>query len=353
MEALANGRLNTPLKCRAGFAGPAGSTPAASAPAPVVKRTSFLASNETFQVRFLVGVLRNSPVVQRPGRSPDVGNIGGSSPPGTTDDNGRISRWATAPGRTPGERQRLAGSTPAPSAFCDGVCGVTAEHRRPVEPEEGVRLPSNPLTPTWLDLRKAPTSYVGPYWCKSSRRPCPPVLSAASASRPFDGQQSCLCRPSSGGGEPAGLATGGHDPMTRDDQSDRVPPQRLSDGPGRAGPPQRSGKLPVGPGLSRRDLTGGLVHPPRERRRPVQVNGHVPKILDVAAEVPAHLLDDLDHSARRLGRRGAPDFRAILISVFAVVVSGNWNRVTAGGAWVSSHALQAIPQQPSDVSKRQ
>jgi len=52
-------------------------------------------------------------------------------------------------------------------------------------------------------------------------------------------------------------------------------------------------------------------------------------------------------------RARAPDFRAMLASVFAVVVSGNWNKVTAGGAWESSHPRQAIPQRPSDVSKRQ
>src|SRR5262249_39990302 len=52
---------------------------------PVVKRTSCLASNETFRVRLLVGVLKHSPVVQRPGQPLDVGKIGGSTPPGTTD----------------------------------------------------------------------------------------------------------------------------------------------------------------------------------------------------------------------------------------------------------------------------
>src|SRR5438067_650769 len=41
---------------------------------------------------------------------------------------GRVSRWATAPGRKPGERRRLAGSTPAPSAsFQKGPFGDDAE----------------------------------------------------------------------------------------------------------------------------------------------------------------------------------------------------------------------------------
>src|SRR4051812_46176828 len=49
----------------------------------MVKRRSWLASNEPVQVQLLVGVL-DGPVVQWPGRPLDVGKIGGSSPPGTT-----------------------------------------------------------------------------------------------------------------------------------------------------------------------------------------------------------------------------------------------------------------------------
>jgi hypothetical protein len=95
--------------------GEEGSTPSPSAHAPMVKRTSCLASNEALRVRFLLGVL-SRPVVQRPGRPLDMGKTGGSSPPGTTDcrrgsrtgGGGRLLSGWTEHG--------LAGSTPAPSA---------------------------------------------------------------------------------------------------------------------------------------------------------------------------------------------------------------------------------------------
>ena len=69
----------------------------------MVKRTSCLASNEKFRVRFLVGLL-------------DVENL----------TNGRATRLATGPGWKPAELYGLAGSTPAPSA----VAGSGAGYRR-------------------------------------------------------------------------------------------------------------------------------------------------------------------------------------------------------------------------------
>src|SRR6266851_2188658 len=90
--------------------------------APVVKRTSSLASNETFQVRFLVGAIGkrgksapptqvfgrpdtlvgpNGPVVQRPGRPCDMGETVVQFHPGLL--NGRVSRRGTAPGWKPDE----------------------------------------------------------------------------------------------------------------------------------------------------------------------------------------------------------------------------------------------------------
>ena len=82
----------------ASHVGNRGANPRRSTAAPVVKRTSSLASNEAFQVRPLVGVLRDSPVVQLAGHPLDMGEIGGSTPPGTTDERlGGLPDWGRGP----------------------------------------------------------------------------------------------------------------------------------------------------------------------------------------------------------------------------------------------------------------
>jgi len=49
---------------------------------------------------------------------------------------------------------------------------------------------------------------------------------------------------------------------------------------------------------------------------------------------------------------GAPEIRAILDSVIFGVASGNWRNVTAGDRADCPPSLQAIPHEPSGVSKR-
>jgi len=90
--------------------------------------------------------------------------------------------------------------------------------------------------------------------------------------------------------------------MARDDEPDWIPCQRLSNGPGCGGSAQGCGKLAVSPGLSRRDLSSGLVHQPRERVRSIQVKRDVEKILHVALEVLAYSLDDRGNLGRRRAR---------------------------------------------------
>src|SRR5262245_20654050 len=61
-----------------------GSTPTPSARCPDGEKESYLASNEAFPGSSPGRGTQNGPVVQRPGRPLDVGKVGGSSPPGTT-----------------------------------------------------------------------------------------------------------------------------------------------------------------------------------------------------------------------------------------------------------------------------
>ena len=90
---------------------------------PMVKRTSFLASNEGFRVRVLVGVLL-SPVVQWAGRPRDMGKIAGSNPAGTIVKNGDWLRRSRA------KRETFYRDCRCLSPFFkrDGVCGVVAWH---------------------------------------------------------------------------------------------------------------------------------------------------------------------------------------------------------------------------------
>ncbi len=56
-----------------------------------------------------------------------------------------------------------------------------------------------------------------------------------------------------------------HNPMTRDDDGDRVVMVGRADGPGGTGLPDRGGNLTVGTGLSIGDLLKRLPHPPAKR----------------------------------------------------------------------------------------
>ena len=90
--------------------------------------------------------------------------------------------------------------------------------------------------------------------------------------------------------------------MARDDECDGILSQGLSDGPGGGRPARGPGKLAIGHGLSHRDLSSGLVHPPGKRGRSVQVKEVVLKILNLPLKVLAYSLDDLGNPRRRDAR---------------------------------------------------
>jgi len=75
--------------------------------------------------------------------------------------------------------------------------------------------------------------------------------------------------------------------MARDDEGDGISSQSLPNRLGFGRLAQSLGKLAVGPGLTRRDFSSGLVHLSVERIRSVQFNGDVAKILGVALEMLA------------------------------------------------------------------
>ncbi len=103
-------------------------------------------------------------------------------------------------------------------------------------------------------------------------------------------------------GKSSESAAGGQNPMARDDESDGIPCQRLTDGAGCGGPAQGKGKLAVCAGLPGRDFSCGFVHLPRKPTRAVHINGDIPKILNVTPEVPTHSLHDLGNVRRRRAR---------------------------------------------------
>jgi hypothetical protein len=91
----------------------------------------------------------------------------------------------------------------------------------------------------------------------------------------------------------SGFAASGQNPMARDNESDWIPSQSLSNDSGCGGPAQGFGKLAVCPGLPRWDFSSGFVHLPRKRPRSFQVNRDVAEILNFTMEMLAYFLDDL------------------------------------------------------------
>lgn len=101
--------------------------------------------------------------------------------------------------------------------------------------------------------------------------------------------------------EPA-EAVRGDDPVARNHEPDRVPPEGLSHGPLRIGLADRFRNLAVGRDLAERDLPRRLVHPTLERGAVREVQGDIAEIRAPSAEELLDLLIDPIRAAPRRPR---------------------------------------------------
>ena len=109
------------------------------------------------------------------------------------------------------------------------------------------------------------------------------------------------------------------DPVTRDDERDRIPSQGLPDRPGSGGPVHVRRKPAVGLGPSCRDFPDRFVHLSREGAHGVQVDDDVQKVLHIPAQMPLDFPDDPGNVGRRhasfCGLRNSPRFSCRSISL--------------------------------------
>ncbi len=115
----------------------------------------------------------------------------------------------------------------------------------------------------------------------------------------FDLEHLHFCLQSSVSGKSPGFIAARNDPVTGDDERDRIPSQGLPDRPGSGGPVHVLRKLAVGHGPSCRDFSDRFVHLSCKGARAVQVNDDVQKVLHIPVKMLLNFLDDPGNAGRR------------------------------------------------------